>query len=356
MLLHGAKYTMHKKIAVFSKNMKKIINYKFKKNITMKRAWQNLVHRGMFVSEIHLLPLKTNNYKQMKYNYLISILLILVFGCQNEIEKSDAFGNFETEAIIVSSESAGKILLFNIEKGEKVEPETISAVIDTIQIKLQLLQIDAKKAAVSSRKQSTQSQIEVFNEKKKNLEINKSRITKMKKDGAATQKQLDDINGQVNIIDKQILSTKTQFTAISKELEVLDSQTAMLTDQLKRCSVKPPITGIILETYAKQGELTSPGKPLYKLANLDKLTLKVYVSGAQLSAVKIGQTVEVLIDKNETENQSLSGVIIWISSEAEFTPKIIQTKEERVKLVYAVKISVENDGTLKIGMPGEVNF
>ncbi len=221
---------------------------------------------------------------------------------------------------------------------------------------MQLLQIDAKKAAVSSREQSTQSQIEVFNEQKKSLEINKARITKMKKDGAATQKQLDDINGQINIIDKQTLSTKTQFTAISKELEVLDSQTAMLTDQLKRCSVKPPITGVILETYAKQGELTAPGKPLYKIANLDELTLKVYLSGAQLSAVKIGQTVEVLIDKNENINQTLSGTITWISSEAEFTPKIIQTKEERVKLVYAMKVSVKNDGTLKIGMPGEVNF
>ncbi len=322
----------------------------------MKRAWQNLAHRRMFVSEIHLLPLKTNNYKQMKYNYLISILLILVFGCQNKIEKSDAFGNFETEAIIVSSESAGKILLFNVEKGEKVEPETISAVIDTIQIKLQLLQIDAKKAAVSSRKQSTQSQIEVFNEQKKNLEINKSRITKMKEDGAATQKQLDDINGQISVIDKQILSTKTQFTAISKEIEVLNVQAEMLTDQLKRCKINPPSKGIILETYAKLGELTAPGKPLYKIANLDELTLKVYVSGAQLSKIKIGQSVEVLIDKNETENQSLSGVITWISSEAEFTPKIIQTQEERVKLVYAVKIAVENDGTLKIGMPGEINF
>ena len=292
----------------------------------------------------------------MKHKLIILTLTFFVISCQNKIEKSDAFGNFETEPIIVSAESAGKILLFNIEKGQKVDPSTISAIIDTVQIKLQLLQIDAKKAAISSREQTTQSQIEVFKEQKKNLEINKSRISKMKKDGAATQKQLDDINGQVNIIDKQILSTKTQFTAISKEIEVLNTHAEMLSDQLKRCSIKPPITGIILETYAKQGELTAPGKPLYKLANLDELTLKVYVSGAQLSSIKIGQPVEVLIDKSETKNQSLSGLIIWISSEAEFTPKIIQTKEERVKLVYAVKVSVKNDGSLKIGMPGEVNF
>ena len=292
----------------------------------------------------------------MKYNYLISILLILLFSCQNKTEKSDAFGNFETESIIVSAESAGKILLFNIEKGQKVDPNTISAIIDTVQIKLQLLQIDAQKAAVDSRGQTTQSQIEVFKEQKKNLEINKSRISKMKKDGAATQKQLDDINGQISVIDKQILSTKTQFTAISKEVEVLDSQAEMLDDQLSRCLVKSPITGVILETYAKQGELTVPGKPLYKIANLDELILKVYVSGAQLPDIKLGQTVDVLIDKNETDNQSLTGLITWISSEAEFTPKIIQTKKERVKLVYAVKVSVKNDGTLKIGMPGEVSW
>ena len=292
----------------------------------------------------------------MKHKLIILTLSIFIFGCQNKTEKSDAFGNFETEAMIVSSESAGNILLFNVEKGQKVEPNSISAIIDTVQIKLQLLQIDAKKAAVSSREQTTHSQIEVFNEQKKNLEINKSRITKMKKDGAATQKQLDDINGQISVIDKQILSTKTQFTAISKEIEVLDAQTSLLIDQLKRCFINPPTAGTIIETYAKQGELTAPGKPLYKMANLNELTLKVYVSGAQLSNVKIGQTVEVLIDKNKNENQSLSGTITWISSEAEFTPKIIQTKEERVKLVYAVKIAVENDGTLKIGMPGEINF
>jgi HlyD family secretion protein len=292
----------------------------------------------------------------MKYHYLILILAISIIGCQKETKKSDAFGNFETEPVIVSAESAGKILFFNVEEGEKVEMNTVSAIIDTVQIKLQLLQIDAKKAAVKSREQTTQSQIEVLKEQKKNLEINKSRVSKMKKDGAATQKQLDDITGQISVIEKQILSAKTQFTAIRKEIEVLNAQAEMMVDQLKRCSIKPPARGTILETYAKQGELTAPGKPLYKMANLDELTLKVYVSGAQLSNIKIGKTVEVLIDKNGRENQSLSGIITWISSEAEFTPKIIQTKKERVKLVYAVKITVKNDGSLKIGMPGEVLF
>jgi HlyD family secretion protein len=297
----------------------------------------------------------TKIYK-MKYKLLILTITFLAFGCKNDTEESDAFGNFEAETVIVSSESAGKILQLNVEKGQKIEAEFVSALIDTIQIQLKLVQIDAQKAAINSRKQSINSQIAVFEEQKKNMQTNEVRILKMLVDGAATQKQLDDIQGQIKVIDKQIVSTKTQFTSVNKELEVLDSQKPSLIDQIERCTVKSPATGTILETYAEQGELTAPGKPLFKMANLDELTLKVYVSGAQLPNVKIGQIIDVLVDKSEKENQTLSGKINWISSEAEFTPKIIQTKEERVKLVYAVKVSVKNDGTLKIGMPGEVKF
>jgi HlyD family secretion protein len=292
----------------------------------------------------------------MRYKLLIYSFALLILGCTNKEEKSDAFGNFESETIIVSSESAGKILQFNIEKGQKVTPGQVTAIIDTIQIKLKILQIDAQKAAIDYKKQTIQSQIEIFKEQKLNLKINKSRISKMMLDGAATQKQLDDITGQISVIDKQILSTKTQFTAISKELKVLDAQTALLLEQLARCSITPPLGGTVLETYAEQGELTAPGKPLFKMVNLDELTLKVYVSGAQLPNLKLGQPVDVIIDKSESENQSMPGTVTWISSEAEFTPKIIQTKEERVKLVYAVKVTVKNDGTLKIGMPGEINW
>lgn len=292
----------------------------------------------------------------MKYKYLILILTALFFSCANDSENSDAFGNFEAETVIISSESAGKILQLNVEKGQKIESGSIAALIDTVQLQLKQLQIDAQKAAVNSRKNSIQSQINVFEEQKKNLQTNEVRIINLLKDGASTQKQLDDIQGQMNVIDKQIASTKTQFTSVSKEMEVLTTQMDLLTDQLQRCSVTSPASGTILETYAEQGELTTPGKPLFKMANLDELTLKVYVSGAQLPNVKIGQSVNVLIDKSESENQTLSGKVTWISSEAEFTPKIIQTKEERVKLVYAVKVTVKNDGTLKIGMPGEIRF
>lgn len=292
----------------------------------------------------------------MKYTNLILILTVLFFGCKTNEIKSDAFGNFESEPVIVSSESQGKIIQLNVEKGQKVESGFIAAVIDTVQLQIRLQQIDAQIDAVNSKKQSIQAQISVFEEQKKILKTNENRVVEMLKDGAATQKQLDDITGQTDVIDKQILSTKTQFTSINKEIEVLKTQLISTLDLIERCRIKSPVSGTVLETYAESGELTAPGKPLFKIANLDELTLKVYVSGSQLTNVKIGQSVNVIFDKSETENQTLPGTVTWISSEAEFTPKIIQTKEERVKLVYAVKVAVKNDGALKIGMPGEISW
>ena len=292
----------------------------------------------------------------MQYKSFLSILAVAFFGCTGNSNQSDAFGNFEAETVIVSSESSGKILQMNVEKGQKTEAGSVAAIIDTMQLHLKLEQIEVQKEAVAARRQGIRSQIAVFEEQKKNLQINEKRISKMLAEGAATQKQLDDITGQISVINRQIENTQTQFTSINKELEVLESQKEITGDMKKRCIVKSPSGGTILETYAEEGELATPGKPLFKMAGLDELTLKVYVSGAQLPGIKIGQTAEVMVDKNETENQSFTGQITWISSEAEFTPKIIQTKEERVKLVYAVKIAVKNDGTLKIGMPGEVRW
>ncbi|WP_167613354.1 HlyD family secretion protein [Maribellus sediminis] len=292
----------------------------------------------------------------MKQNLIMVILSLLLFSCSNTEEKSDAFGNFEADPVIISSESAGRVLELNIDKGQTIEKGTKAALIDTVQMSLKLKQIDAQKAAVVAKRQSIQSQVSVFEEQIKNLRTNEDRIRRMLKDGAATQKQLDDITGQISVLERQIENTRTQYISVNKELEVLDAQQDATKDLLNRCTIVAPVNGTILETYIEQGEMASPGKPLFKIADLEHLTLKVYVSGAQLPKVKIGQEVIVLIDKSATENQTLSGKVDWISSEAEFTPKIIQTKEERVKLVYAVKVLVKNDGTLKIGMPGEISW
>jgi len=287
--------------------------------------------------------------------FILNAILYLT-GCNSDSVQSDAFGNFEAETVIVSAESGGKILELNLEKGQQVEAGFKAALIDTSQLYLNLLQTEAKKQSVNSQNETNRAQIDVLKEQKKNLRINLERVQKMLNDGAATQKQLDDIQGQINVTDKQIASANTRFNSILKELEVLEAQKLTILDQLDRCSVRSPVPGTILDTYAEKGEYIMPGKALCKIAEMAELTLKVYVSGAQLSDVKIGQNVEVLIDKTDTEKQTLAGKVTWISSEAEFTPKIIQTREERVKLVYAVKISVPNDGTLKIGMPGEANF
>ena len=292
----------------------------------------------------------------MKQILIMVVLSLLLFSCGNTEEKSDAFGNFEADPVIISSESAGRVIELNIDKGQTIEKGTKAALIDTVQISLKLKQIDAQKTAVVARRQSIQSQVSVFEEQIKNLRTNEERIRRMVKDGAATQKQLDDITGQISVLERQIENTRTQYISVNKELEVLDAQQDATKDLLNRCVIVAPLTGTILETYVEQGEMASPGKPLFKIADLENLTLKVYVSGAQLPKVKIGQKVDVLIDKSTTENQTLKGRVNWISSEAEFTPKIIQTKEERVKLVYAVKVLVKNDGTLKIGMPGEISW
>ena len=290
----------------------------------------------------------------MNYKYLIAVLIIISAGCNRNGEKSDGYGNFEAETLIVSSESAGKIIQMNVEKGQKIDTGMMAVLIDTVQIHMKLQQIEAQKAAVESRRPSVQSQIAVYEEQKKNLKINEERISGMLGDGASTQKQLDDVKSQIAVIDKQISGIRTQFSSINSEIEVLDVQKISTIDLLNRCKVFSPASGTILETYIEKGELTTPGKPLFKMASLEDLTLKVYISGAQLSGFKIGQMVNVLIDSSEKENELLTGKITWISTEAEFTPKIIQTKEERVKLVYAVKIAVKNDGRLKIGMPGEM--
>jgi HlyD family secretion protein len=294
--------------------------------------------------------------QKMKYKTMIILMVFLSTGCSRNNEKSDGYGIFETDAVIVASEVQGKVLQLTVERGKHSEAGSVAALIDTMQIRLKLDQVEAQKKAVMAGRKSVEAQIAVYQEQKKNILNNLKRLEAMFAEGAATQKQLDDLNGEMNVADRQIASIKTRFIQINSELEVLEAQRAATIDQLKRCTVSSPVSGVVLETYIETGELATPGKALYKLAPLDELTLKVYVSGAQLPQLKIGQEVQVLVDKSETENQSFGGTITWISPQAEFTPKIIQTKEERVKLVYAVKVAVKNDGTLKIGMPGEIRL
>ena len=310
-----------------------------------------------------LQPLEIYNYSltfkktmDMNLKYTIPIIAIVLTACSGNTELSDAYGNFEVDDVIVSSEANGKLIYFNVEEGRQLASATRVSVVDTADFVLKRKQLNAQKKAVSSRLENIQSQIEVQIQKKKNLLVDKERVEKMFADGAATQKQRDDINGAIELVDKQIESIKTQKVSVTTELEVLKTQIAQVEESIRKCETLNPISGIVLEKFAEQGEITTFGRPLYKIANMSEMILRVYVSGTQLAQIKLGQEVEVLIDDTQKLNRQLTGTISWISESAEFTPKIIQTKEERVSMVYAVKIKVKNDGSLKIGMPGEVNF
>ena len=292
----------------------------------------------------------------MKTRSLIVIAAVLLGGCKNKTDKADAFGNFEATEVIISAETNGRILQFNPVEGDQVDKNAIIALIDTTIIHLQIAEIDAGMKSVRTRISSINAQNDILKQQIDNLNVNISRIGKMLKDDAATQKQYDDLTGQVAVFQKQIAANNTQKASVAAELSVSESKKATLNDQIKRSCVKSPLKGTVIEKYSEAGEITAPGKPLVKIADLSVIKLKVYVSGAQLGSIKIGQQCTVRIDNGEKGFSSFTGTISYISRKAEFTPKIIQTKEERVILVYAVNIDVINDGTLKSGMPGEAIF
>ena len=292
----------------------------------------------------------------MKTRTLIIIAAVLLIGCKNKAEKADAFGNFEATEVIVSAETTGRILQFDPVEGTKIDSGAKIALIDTTIFHLQKAEIDAGMKSVRTRISSVNAQNDILNQQIANLNINITRIAKMMKDDAATQKQSDDLTGQVAVIQKQIDANNTQRASVAAELSVYDSKKATLGEQISRSCVKSPLKGTVIEKYSEAGEITAAGKPLVKIADLSIMKLKVYVSGAQLGSIKIGQQCTVRTDNGKKGYNSFPGIISYISDKAEFTPKIIQTKEERVTLVYAVNIDAKNDGTMKSGMPGEAKF
>lgn len=286
------------------------------------------------------------------------ILLVLpTVGCKGGQERSDAYGNFEATEILVASEVPGRLVRFGVGEGDVLDAGVPVAVVDTTQLVLRRVQVLAQKAAVRSRLGSVAAQVAVLEEQKRVAEREMARVEGLLADGAATTKQRDDVDGQLAVLDRQIQSIRTQNAPIFAELDVLDAQLAVLEDQVRRSRILNPVRGTVIAVYAEESELTAAGRALYRIAPLDTLTLRAYVSGAQLPHVPLGSRVDVLVDEDRETNRALEGTVTWIASEAEFTPKPIQTKEERVDLVYAIKVRVPNpDGRLKIGMPGEVRF
>jgi HlyD family secretion protein len=312
----------------------------------------------------------------MKYrNFIFAITgIVLLSACSSSQLKHDAAGIFEADEVIVSSELGGKILHFKVNEGDLLKKDSVVATIDALPVNLQQAQLEASVKALSEKTQNVEPQIKLLKDQiavqeiqLANLQHERARIESLLKADAATTKQLDDINFQIESVKKQIAVTQqqiavqinnvqTQNRAILSETNPLQKQIAQLRDKEQRASIVNPLNGTVLTKYAMEGEITSAGKALYKVADLSSLILRTYISGTQLSEIKIGQTVKVYIDEGEKKYKKYAGIITMVSDKAEFTPKTIQTKDERANLVYAVKVLVKNDRYLKIGMYGEIQF
>jgi len=291
--------------------------------------------------------------KKNTYIFGLSFIAISLFSCGNDTEKADGYGNFEATEITISAENNGKLMQFDVNEGDVLKNEQFIGYIDTIPLALKREQLKVSKAVIGSKSKGVLSQINVLNAKLKTANTNKLRAENLIKDNAGTQKQLDDVTGEIDVIKHQIRSVEIQNAPVVNELKAIDVQVKQIEDQIQKSKIINPVNGTVLTKYAEPNEITAFGKPLYKIADLNTMQLRVYISETQLANIKIGQEVSVKIDDADAM-KSYKGSISWIASEAEFTPKIIQTKEERVALVYAVKVDVKNDGSLKIGMPAEI--
>ncbi|MBL7977634.1 MAG: HlyD family efflux transporter periplasmic adaptor subunit [Bacteroidetes Order II. Incertae sedis bacterium] len=324
-------------------------------------------------------------------------------GCGSSEEVPDAYGNFEAQETLVSAEATGKLLAFEVEEGQVLAEQQVVGSIDPTNLELQKSQLEASLEALNEKQGdpepqvavleqqmvaaknqalATEEQLGVTRQQITNLEREKNRVQNLIRENAATQKQLDDITGQIAVLQRQVEVQKQQVTTQNQQVAVLSRQVeatranigiqnrgilseaaplgrriAQLDDQITRTTIQNPVQGTILSKYAAKGEIVNFGKPLYKIADLSTLTLRAYITGRQLPTIKLGQRVKVMTDGPDGKLRSHNGSVSWISGKAEFTPKTVQTREERATLVYAIKVRVPNEkGELKIGMPGEVKF
>ena len=292
--------------------------------------------------------------------FFTTSLLLVLTSCHNNKNNFDASGSFEAEETIISSEASGTIKQFDIEEGQNLQAGQTIGYVDSTQLFLKKKQLEAQINALLSKKPNINTQLASLQEQLKTAQKEFLRITNLVKAEAATTKQLDDINSQVEVIKKQIEAQKSSLTisieGISKEATPLSFQIDQLNDQLLKCNLINHVNGTVLTKYAEVNEMTSIGKPLYKIADLSTILLLAYITGDQLPQVKLNQKVKVNTDDGKGGFKSAEGTISWINDKAEFTPKTIQTKNERANMVYAIKVMVKNDGSYKIGMYGEINF
>lgn len=295
------------------------------------------------------------------HQYICSVAIGLVLGaCTSQEEQYDASGIFETTEVIVSAKGTGELQSFQVEEGQAVRQGEVLGWIDTLQLSLKDRQLAASLLATESKRLDEKRQVAHLRQQIENLQREKERFTALLNAKATTAKQVDDIDYQIKVLQNQLVATKEQInssnSSLSRQSESIQAQRAQMEDQIRNAMISSPITGTVLTKYAEQGEFAVPGKALFKVADVSRMKLRAYITADQLTQLQIGQAVAVYADRGTTDRKRYAGRVVWIADKAEFTPKTIQTRNERANLVYAVKIAVENDGFIKRGMYGEVRF
>ena len=296
----------------------------------------------------------------MKRIFILAGTALMLCACGNKEKEYDATGTFEATEVTVFAEQSGALLTFNASEGEIISLGQEIGVVDTTQLWLKIQQLGASKRVFQSQKPDMAKQVAATRQQLVKAQQEQRRYKELVADGAAPSKMLDDATSQVQVLQRQleaqVSALNTQTSTLNSQMAATDVQVRQLYDQLAKCHVYAPISATVLEKYVERGEFVTTGKPLLKLADTDNMFIRAYVTSAQLKGIKVGQKAKVFADYGDGQKKEYEGVVSWISSRSEFTPKTILTDDERADLVYAVKIAIKNDGYAKIGMYGEVKF
>ena len=297
--------------------------------------------------------------KTLTYSSLL-VLALAMTACGKGNKVYDASGVFESTEVTVSAEGNGKIMSLDLQEGDRLEAGAVVGCIDTVQLYLSKIQLEASRRAVGSGRLNISRQIAALESQIAKQRQELDRFTKLEQAGASNRKQVEDIQAQIDILERQLAAQKEGLqntnSNVSGQADALEAQMAQLEDRIRKCVITSPVSGTVLAKYSEAGELAVQGRALFKVADLESIRLRAYITADQLTNVKLGQAVKVYADQGTSGRKEYAGTLVWISDKAEFTPKTIQTRDERANLVYAVKIAVKNDGLIKLGMYGEVKF
>lgn len=310
----------------------------------------------------------------MKRTMIVASLALVLAACGNKEKEFDATGTFEATEVTVSAKSTGELKTFDVTEGQTVENGVVVGQIDAYQLHMTADQLEAQKRqlamsrnATDSRRLDLEKQLSSINQQISNAQRERQRFSELVRDGAVPRKQLDDINNQIKVLERQRDATRDQIRSnnvslaeqskgIGAQIDGIEAQRKQIADQIANTEVKVPLSGTVLEKYVERGEFVTVGKPLFKIADTQDMFMRAYVTSVQLQNIKTGQKVKVFADYGDGQKKTYDGIISWISTRSEFTPKTILTDDERADLVYAVKVAIKNDGYVKIGMYGEVKF